>query len=73
MDQDQTAPDLDLHCLLKILQNYSADNKNIRFFMICALGVNTCQRIYGQDFHEMLARLRSPKSLLTLYQIINNT
>ena len=27
------------------------------------------QRIYGQDFHEMLARLCSPKSLLTLYQI----
>ena len=28
---------------------------------------------YGQDFHEMHARLRSSKSLLTLYLIINKT
>ena len=44
MDPDQTAPiDLDLHCLLKRLQNVSADNKYIRLFVICALRVNTCE------------------------------
>ena len=31
------------------------------------------QSIYRQDFHEMHAHLRSPKSLLTLYHIINKT
>ena len=35
--------DLDLHCLLKRLQNVSADNKNIQLFVICALRVNTCE------------------------------
>ena len=29
--------------------------------------------IYGQDFHEMHALLRGPKSVLTLYLIINKT
>ena len=47
MDPDQTAPmeqsDLDLHCLLKRLQNVSEDNKNIQLFEICALRVNTCE------------------------------
>ena len=28
---------------------------------------------YCQDFNEMHARLRGPKSLLTLYKIINKT
>ena len=28
--------------------------------------------IYDQEFHEMHARLRGSKSVLTLYQIINN-
>ena len=31
------------------------------------------QCIYGQDFHEMRARLRGLKKLLTLYQILNKT
>ena len=31
--------ELDLHCLLKRLKNVSADNKNERLFMICALRV----------------------------------
>ena len=61
MAPDQTEQsDLDLHCLLKRLQNVTADNKNIRLFVICALRVNTCD---GPDFHER------PKSLLTLYEI----
>ena len=29
--------------------------------------------IYSKNFHEMLARFRGPKSLLTLYQIINKS
>ena len=33
--------ELDLHCLLKRLQNVSADNKNIRLFKICAFRINT--------------------------------
>ena len=33
----QEQSDLDLHCLLKRLQNVSADNKNIPLF------VNTCE------------------------------
>ena len=36
-------PELDLHCLLKRLQNVSVDNKNIRPFAISALSVNTCE------------------------------
>ena len=44
MDPDQTAPiELFIHCLLMRLQNVSADNKNIRLFVICALRVNTCE------------------------------
>ena len=49
VDPDQTArsslkqSDLNLHCLLKRLQNVSVDNKNIRLFVICALRVNTCE------------------------------
>ena len=39
----QEQPDLDLQCLLKRLQNKSADNKSIRLFVICALRVNTCE------------------------------
>ena len=35
--------DLDLHCLLKRLQNVSADNKNIQLFVIWALRVNKCE------------------------------
>ena len=77
MDPDQNAPihsDLDLHCLLKRLQNVSVDKKNIRLFVICALRIiHVRSVIYGQDFHEMHARLRGPKSLLTIYQIINKS
>ena len=67
--------DVDLQCLLKRFQNVSADNKNILLYVIhvCALKVNRGQCIYGQDFHEMHTRLHGPKSLLTLYQIINKT
>ena len=44
VDPDQTVPipsDQDLHCLLRRLLNVSADNKNIRLFVICALRVDT--------------------------------
>ena len=34
---------MDLPCLLKRLQNVSADNKYIQLFVICALSVNTCE------------------------------
>ena len=48
--------------------------KTYNFFVICALKVKHVRSvIYGHDFHEMHARLSSPKSLLTLYQIINKT
>ena len=50
--------DLDLHCLLKRLQNVSAE-----YFCDMRLRVNTCE---VSVFHEMHARLRGPKSLLTL-------
>ena len=58
--------DLDLHCLLKRLQNVSVDNKNIRLFVKYAVRVNSVRSvIFGQDFHEMHAHLCGPKSLLT--------
>ena len=39
--------DLDLHCLLKRLQDIPTDNKTIRLFVICALRVNKCEfRVY---------------------------
>ena len=45
VDPDQS--DLDLHCLLKSLQNVSVDNKNIRLFVMSSLRVNlrvnTCE------------------------------
>ena len=41
VDPDQS--DLDLHCLLKRLQNVSADNKNIPLSVISALRVNACE------------------------------
>ena len=34
---------MDLHCLLKRLQNDSVDNKNKQLFVICSLRVNTCE------------------------------
>ena len=47
VDPDQTThtgreeqSGLDLHCLIKRLQNVSVDIKNIRLFVICALRVN---------------------------------
>ena len=39
VDPDKTASYLDLRCLLMRLQNVSADNKNIRLFVICTLRV----------------------------------
>ena len=35
--------DLNLHCLLKRLQNISKDDKNRQLFVICALRVNKCE------------------------------
>ena len=58
----QGQSDPDLHCF-KEFSNVSADNKNIRLFVICALRVNTCEvSVYGQDFHEMHARLHGSKA-----------
>ena len=41
VDPDQTAPIGST--LFKRLQNVSADNKNIRLFVICTLMVNACE------------------------------
>ena len=46
--------------------NIAADKKAYTFFAICALSVNKCEiSVYGQDFHEMHARLRCSNTLLT--------
>ena len=45
VDQDQTAPDLDLHCLSNSLQTISARHKSIRIFVlhVYTLNVNKCK------------------------------
>ena len=70
MDPDQTA-DLGPHCLSMRLQVFSWTTKNIYFVIMRFKGYLCVQCVYDYDFHEMHARLRSPKSLLSLYQIIN--
>ena len=69
------ANSVDLHFLFKRLQNVSADNKNLRRFCDMRFKglIHVRSVIYGQDFHEMHARLPGPKSVLTLYQLINKT
>ena len=45
--------------------NIAADKKkHTTFFALCALSVNKCEfSVYGQDFHEMHARLRCSNTL----------
>ena len=72
MDPDQTS-DLDLHCLLKRLQNVSADTKNIPLFVICALRVNTCKfSVYTVRIFINAPTFVRPKNLFqTLHHIID--